>query len=190
MQSFLFFLYLFFNFVGAIQKIPLQEDPFGNDYYRSEGQFHDDYDVRFLSNSNSSLSDFIDNTRIDSYNKSDWIFIGCIIGLAPIVIGLTFFFMFTTVADDDEEDEGTVVRRRRVRKPRVNKKYHRDLEESSQSENDANSDVSGHYSKFEEADLEQQKVVKHGDSSSHSDYSYDEQSLESYEKNIDSNLLR
>ena len=190
MQSFLFFLYLFFNFVGAIQKIPLQEYPFGNDYYRSEGQFHDDYDVRFLSNSNSSLSDFIDNTRIDSYNKSYWIFIGCIIGLAPIVIGLTFFFMFTTVADDDEEDEGTVVRRRRVRKPRVNKKYHRDLEESSKSENDTNSDVSGHYSKFEETDLEQQKVVKHGDSSSHSDYSYDEQSLESYEKNIDSNLLR
>jgi hypothetical protein len=191
----IFFLYSWFNFVGAIQKIPLEEDQYGSEYYYHNGeeaneieQVYDDYYMRFLSDSNSSLSEFIDNTRIDSYSKSDWIFIWCTIGLAPIVIGLTFFFMFTTVADDDEDEDGTNVQRRRLRKRRGRKKFRRNIEEFKESENE-DSVVSSCYSKFEDTDVEQQHVTKYVDSSSHSDCNYDEQSLESYEKNVESNLL-
>jgi hypothetical protein len=173
-KSLVLLLYSYFSFVGAIQKIPYQEDQLKE--VNEIDHIYDDYYMRFLSDSNSSLSEFIDNTRIDSYTKSDWIFIGCIVGLAPIVVGLTFFFMFTTVTEEDED--GTQVRRRRIRKPRVNKKYHQDLEESSESEYDENSPVTSDYSEFEETDVEQQQVVKYIDSSSHSDYSsYDEQSF-------------
>lgn len=183
LQSSIFFLYSLFNLVGAIQKIPLEEDQFGSDEIE---QVYDD--MRFLSDSNSSLSEFIDNTRIDSYSKSDWIFIWCTIGLAPIVIGLTFFFMFTTVAEDDEDEDGTKVQRRRLRTRRGRKKFRRNIEEFSESENE-DSVVSSCYSKFEDTDVEQQQVSKYVDSSSHSDCNYDEQSLESYEKNVESNLL-
>lgn len=172
-QSCVLLLYSYFSFVGAIQKIPFQEDQLKE--VNEMEQIYDEYYMRFLSDSNSSLSEFVDNTRIDSYTKSDWIFIGCIVGLAPVVIGLTLFFMFTTVAEEDED--GTQVRRRRIRKPRVNKKYHQDLEESSESEYDGNSSVTSNYSKFEDTDVEQQHVAKYIDSSSHSEYSYDEQSL-------------
>lgn len=119
------------------------------------------YDVDYNNLDHKSLSEFVDNTRLDSYSKSDWIFIGCVVGIAPIVIGLTFFFMFTTVAEDDEDDyEGRVrIRRRRhQKKDELQNDYLRYEEKNEHSgSEEERSEVSDDYSEFEENDEEEQR---------------------------------